>query len=147
MATGRWEVFTTGRVLQYVTVGILENAGKSNLPKALRLTLRSSKSSRRVRRKVLTCGLRTNLRGGTSTGRTSSCSRHVHHGLSSSRRCDHDCRFSRTCEIDKSEYLVCPHWNDVCARHYLCDWDTLRRRYVLIPSLPALAAPPLTSED
>ena len=28
MATSRWEVFTTGRVLQYVTVGILENAGE-----------------------------------------------------------------------------------------------------------------------
>jgi hypothetical protein len=29
MATSSWEVFTTGRVLQYVTVGILENAGES----------------------------------------------------------------------------------------------------------------------
>lgn len=36
MATSNWEVFTTGRVLQYVTVGILENAGKfkANLAKS-----------------------------------------------------------------------------------------------------------------
>lgn len=43
MATGRWEVFTTGRVLQYVTVGILENAGPTYAaelsPAALRAAL------------------------------------------------------------------------------------------------------------
>lgn len=43
LATGRWEVFTTGRVLQYVTVGILENAGPTYAaelsPAALRAAL------------------------------------------------------------------------------------------------------------